>query len=125
MIQKSQFKTWGFKLKNETNGGDGYNWSGRKHDKESIEKMKMNHPFRKTICQYNIENDELIAEYNSSHEAGDKTGLQRSHISKCCKGIKNYNSVGGYYFRYKDSYFSFIRHYGSLGKLRKNYKLRI
>lgn len=103
----SQFKSWGFKLKNETIGGDGCDWTGKKHTKESIHKMKMNHPLRKTICQYNIETDELIKEYNSSYDASNLTGLQRGHITKCCKGIKSYNSVGGYYFRFKDNYFKY------------------
>lgn len=30
----AQFKSWGFKLKNETEGGDGFDWTGRKHKKE-------------------------------------------------------------------------------------------
>ena len=100
----SQFKSWGFKLKNETEGGDGYDWTGRKHRKESVVKMKMNHPLRKEICQYDL-NDNLINEFLSTHEAADKTGLHRTHIGKCCKGTKNYNTVGGYYFRYKDEWF--------------------
>lgn len=103
----SQFKSWGFNLKNETEGGDGYNWIGKKHKKESIHKIKMNHPLRKVICQYNIETNELISEYDSSYDAANLTGLQRGHICKCCKGIKNYNSVGGYYFRFKDNYFKY------------------
>jgi len=104
-----QLKTWGIKLKNGTKGGDGYDWTGRKHSEESVQKMKMNHPLRKTICQYSIETDELIAQFDSSHEAEEKTGLCRSHISRCCKGSNNYNSVGGYYFRYKDNYFPYNR----------------
>lgn len=103
----SQFKTWGFKLKNETDGGDGFDWTGRKHKNESVQKMKNNHPLRKNICQYSIEDDKLIGEYDSSYDASEKTMLQRGHISKCCRGLKNYNSVGGYYFRYKDNYFPY------------------
>ena len=102
-----------------------YYWTGAHHSKESLEKIKMNHPLRKTICQYNIENDKLINEYDSSYEAGDKTGLQRAHIAKCCRGIQNYNSVGGFYFRFKGNYFPFVRQYASLGRLQKKYKLNI
>lgn len=123
----SQFKTWGFKLTNETNGGDGNSkyWTGAKHKKESVEKMKMNHPFRKTICQYNIETDELIAEFNSSHEAQSILKLSRNAICKCCKGKKSYNSVGGFYFRFKDNYFPFVRVNSSIGILKKRYKINI
>ena len=35
-------------------------WTGAHHSEESVEKMKMNHPFRKTICQYSIEDNKLI-----------------------------------------------------------------
>lgn len=100
-------------------------WTGAHHNIESIKKMKMNHPFRKIICQYNIENDELISEYLSSYDASNKTGLSRNHICKCCKGIKSYNSVGGYYFRFKDNYFPFIKQYASIGILKNRYKINI
>lgn len=102
-----QLKQWGYKLKNETEGGDGYDWTGRKHRSDSVMKMKMNHPFRKTILQYEIGTDEVIAEFDSAHDAERVTGIFRRHINKCCKGIKNFNSVGGYYWRYKDNYFPY------------------
>lgn len=41
------------------------------------------------------------------------------------RGIKNYNSVGGYYFRFKDNYFPFVKQYDSLGKLKNKYKINI
>jgi len=100
-------------------------WTGSHHSKESIEKIKMNHPLRKIIYQYNIETNELISKYESIHEASEKTGLQRGHISKCCRGIKSFNSVGGYYFRFEDNYFPFVKQYASMGKLRKNYEIDI
>lgn len=79
-----------------------------KHNPEDLLKMKMNHPMRRTICQYEIGTDKLIAEFDSSHDVERKTGYYRGHVIKCCKGIKNYNSVGGYYWRYKDNYFPLI-----------------
>lgn len=84
-------------------------WKGKKHTKESLQKMKMNHPLRKEICQYDIKTDELINIFLSSYEASEKTKLHRGHISKCCRKIKNYNTVGGYYFRYKGYYFSLVK----------------
>jgi hypothetical protein len=83
-------------------------WTGTHHSKESINKMKMNHPLRKIICQYDINTNKLLNEFDSSHEAEQKLGLCRNHITRCCKGVQNYNSVGGYYFRFKDNYFSYI-----------------
>lgn len=100
-------------------------WTGAHHKEESIRKMKNNHPFRKIICQYRIDTDEMIAEYDSSYDASNLTGLQRGHICKCCRGIKNYNSVGGYYFRFKDNYFPFVKQYASLGRLKNKYKINI
>ena len=84
--------------------------------------MKMNHPFRKVIRQYNIEDDKLISEYDSSHDAERVLGFCRNHITKCCKGIKNFNSVGGFYFRYKDNYFPFVEanYYNSYKIIRMN-----
>lgn len=120
-----QFRQWGIKIKNETKGGDGFNWTGKKHTQESIEKMKMNHPFRKVVCQYDIETNKLLNTYDSLHESSEKTGLDRSHISRCCKGTKNHNSVGGYYFRFKDEFFPFVKQYASLGKLKNKYGINI
>lgn len=185
-----QFKTWGYKLKNRTNGGEGVEyWTGKKlskehilkkvmnnprrkdiceyeigtdklvikytsaieasrktghkpetisnsckgktipgkhgvywrykdnyfpyadrnlkHTDEDLVKMKMNHPLRKTICQYEIGTDELIKEWNSSKEIEKEINLNHSNINKCCKGVENYNSAGGFYWRYKDNYFSY------------------
>lgn len=104
----SQFKTWGYKLKNETEGGDGgRNWLGKKHKESSKELMKMNHPMRKSICQYEIGTDKLIKEFDSSHEIERETSYYRGHVVKCCKGVKNYNGVGEYYWRFKDNYFPY------------------
>lgn len=101
----SQLKAWGIKLKNETVGGDGFSWSGRRHKVESVEKMKMNHPFRREVIQYDLNSGKLINKYDSIHEAAESTGLHRGHISKCCSGKKHYHSVGNYYFRFSDDNF--------------------
>jgi group I intron endonuclease len=103
----AQFKAWGFKLKNMTEGGDGFDWTGRKHAKKSIQKMKRNHPFRKEINQFDIKTNELINSFVSSHEAEEKTGFLRKHIIGCCKNKKSCFTVGGFYFRFKDDYFPY------------------
>lgn len=84
-------------------------WLGKKHKKESVKKMKMNHPFRKVIQQYDINTNELIKEFLSSYDVERELGFCRTHVTRCCKGVKNYNTVGGYYFRYKDNYFPNIK----------------
>lgn len=94
-----QFRQWGFKLTNMTEGGDGYNWTGRKHRKESKLKMKMNHPFRKSIIQLD-KNKNIINYFDSLREAERETGFYRAHISRCCRKIKNYNTVGGFIFEF-------------------------
>jgi len=78
-----------------------------KHTEEDLIKMKINHPFRKIICQYDIGTDRLVGEYLSSHDAERMTGIGRGNITRCCKRIDNYNSVGGYYWRYRDDYFPY------------------
>ncbi len=99
----SKLKSEGIKLKNETIGGDGFDWTGKKHKYESIEKMKMNHPFRKEVIQFDLTTGEILNRFDSIHEASEKTGLFRGHISKCCHG--KYCSVGGFYFRFSDNIF--------------------
>ena len=100
-------------------------WTGAHHSKETIEKLKKNNPLKKSICQYSIEDDKLINEFESGHDAERLIGLSRRHIIKCCKGIRNFNSVGGFYFRFKNNYFPFVKQYASIGILRKKYKLNI
>jgi len=99
----SKLKNDGIKLKNETIGGDGFDWSGRKHKIESIEKMKMNHPFRRSVIQFNI-SGQIINTFNSTYEAAEKTGFYRGHISKSCHGKYLYIN-NKYYFRFADNLF--------------------
>lgn len=78
-----------------------------KHTPEDLLKMKMNYPTRKTICQYEIGTDKLMKEWDSSKEIERETGINHGHVNKCCKGIENYNSAGGYYWRFKNNYFPY------------------
>ena len=84
-------------------------WTGAHHSEETIKKLRTINPLKKSICQYSIEDDKLISEYESGHDVERLTGLARRHIMKCCKGVKNFNSVGGFYFRYKDNYFPLVK----------------
>lgn len=105
-----QFKSWGFNLKNDTKGGPGCEyWIGKKLSDKHKLKTKMNNPLRKIICQYEIGTDKLLGEYLSSGDAQKGTGFRKNHITSCCKGNKSYNTVGGFYWRYKDNYFPFVK----------------
>lgn len=82
----SLFKSWGFDLLNGTDGGDGYDWTGRKHKKSSKIKNKMNSPHRKSVAKFDL-NGNLIKEYHSLREAAKSVNGDRTHISKACRGI--------------------------------------
>lgn len=53
------------------------------------------------ILQFDLD-DNLINEFNSIREASEKTGIDRKSISNCSKGIKSYNTAGGYKFKIKE-----------------------
>jgi hypothetical protein len=99
--------------KNRINTAGGFYWRYKddyfpfvktivKQSEESKLKSKMNNPLRKDILQY-TKNGELVGEYSSSYEAEEKTGIKRGHISKCCRGIKNFNSAGGFIWKFKNN----------------------
>jgi group I intron endonuclease len=46
-------------------------------------------------------NGKFIKEFKSIREASEKTGIDRKSISNCAKGIKSYNTAGGYKFKIK------------------------
>lgn len=55
----------------------------------------------KPIIQLGL-NGEYIAEYYSMNEAKRITGINNSHISRCAKKRKHYNTAGGYKWRFKN-----------------------
>lgn len=93
------FRTWGFDLLNGTNGGDGFDWSGRKHTEESKLKNKINNPLRKSVAQYDLEGN-FICEYLSLRDAGQKTGINKAHISRVCRGTQK--TSGGFKWKFID-----------------------
>lgn len=101
------YRHLGFKLTNSTNGGDGFDWTGRKHTSDTIDKLKLCHPNRKEVIQFSLDN-KVIKIYNSIRECAINTCLNRRHISRCCNNDKN-KTVGGFYFRYIDNYFPCIK----------------
>jgi len=103
----SQFKTWGFKLTNDTDGGEGT--YGRIVSDET--KLKMSNSKKgkipknlnllkksriKTILQYNLDGT-FIKEWESTNKA--KKELKINNIDLVLK--KKRNSAGNYIWRYK------------------------
>lgn len=95
----SLFKSWGFDLLNSTDGGDGYDWSGRKHKKESNLKNKINSPSRKSVAQLDLDGN-IIKKYHSLREAGLNNNINRAHISRVCRGIQK--TSGGFKWKFVD-----------------------
>jgi len=89
----SQFKAWGFELKNFTNGGDG-GWDNKKHTPLSIEKMRNNNPNMKNVVLFDI-NMKPLKKFKSLREASRETGLERFAILRSCK--KNIMAYGCYF----------------------------
>jgi len=95
----SLFSSWGFKLLNMTEGGDGISWVGKKHTEESKIKSKMVSPNRKSVGQYDLQNN-LIREYHSIREAEKELLISRNSISLVCKEKRK--TAGGFIWKYID-----------------------
>lgn len=89
-------------LTNATDGGDGYDWTGRKHEVESVKRMKYNHPKRRIILQFDMKNN-FIQKFDSSKELDKHPIFSRRSVVRCCKD-EVYDYMG-YYFRYSDEFF--------------------
>ena len=69
----------------------------KNHSEDSRRKMSENRP-KRSVCQFSI-NGELIAIHSSTREAERKTGVNHTHIGRCCK--KTQRSAGGFVWKYK------------------------
>ena len=58
-------------------------------------KIMMSNPYRKKVMC--IETTKI---YNSIHEAARTNNLDRKNLSRCCRKIKYYNTVGGYHWEF-------------------------
>lgn len=116
----SYYKDLGLDLTNMTNGGDGCDNKGIKRTKSAIEKMKLCHPLRRELIQFDLNNN-IINIFNSTHESSEKTGFPRSSISRCCSG--KYIQANGYYFRYMDNYFPCSKAIGEVDHILMNNKI--
>jgi len=86
----------GKKLTNIEDGGVlPPNWAGKTHTKES--KKKMSDKRKKPVWQLEM-NGRFVKKFASQQEASRATGIDDSHIAKCCK--KKLKSTGGFKWRY-------------------------
>ena len=110
----SLFKSWGFILLNMTEGGDsGYMNKGRINSKETTMKKIINNPNRKSVGQYDLENN-LIKEFHSVREAEKELNIIRQSISKVCSGKRK--TAGGFIWKYIDR----INNFGILEQKKVN-----
>lgn len=77
---------------------------GRKMSKEAIEKPA--NAKKKPIVQL-TKQYEFVNEFPSGLDAEQQTGINRSHISSCCKKIRK--STGGYIWMFKDDYDTYLQ----------------
>jgi hypothetical protein len=67
---------------------------------ERIVEKNINHPGKsKWVIKLNKDN-EILHFYPSTMQAERETGINHSHIMKCCLGKKNYKTAGGYIWKY-------------------------
>lgn len=85
-------------LVNMTDGGDGVLGSTMPEASKKLMIDKISIP----VMQYDIKGS-FIKEWRSISEAGKTLNINISAITKCCKGVKNRKSVGGFVWRYKDT----------------------
>lgn len=95
---------WGRHLTEEQKRKISEGMKGEKHpmygkhcDDEIKDKIRLRH--NKAVVQYTKEG-EFVAEYESMLIAKEKTGINNSHISACCRGKRK--SAGGFKWTYKN-----------------------
>jgi group I intron endonuclease len=93
--------------------GESHPMFGKKHSEETIKKLKEHREkkisnkllkevcqkFNKSVLMFDL-NMNFIEEFNSVKECSQKTGINESIISKCCRG--DIKSPTRYFFKYKD-----------------------
>jgi group I intron endonuclease len=67
---------------------------GKCHSEETKNKIQSKQKCKQVIC---VETGKI---YCSIREAARQTGFSQSHISKCCRGIKGYETVGKLHWRF-------------------------
>ena len=65
-----------------------------------IERKKGINPRSKIVIQLNKDTNKEMNRYNSITEASKKSGIERTNIDKCCKGINK--TAGGFFWKFED-----------------------
>lgn len=104
----NEYRKNGYNLTNLSNGGEvGVDWTGRKHTKESIEKIsKSKDKYKKPVVEYDLSGN-IIGEYESLIKASELTGCHIYLISNCCYK-KSYYTVSNRTFRFKGDIFDYV-----------------
>lgn len=79
------------------NNVDNLEWSTPSENIKHSFRTGLKKPTRKQVYQYDLNNN-LIAIYNSTKEAGEKSGILKGSIAKCCR--KELKTSGGYKWEY-------------------------
>jgi hypothetical protein len=78
--------------------GSGNSFFGKSHTPELQEFLRNIAP-KKKVIMLSLD-DEKLNEFNSIREAANKTKINRKGISGCCNNLKNYNTAGGYKWKF-------------------------
>ena len=111
----SQFKCWGFKLKNQTDGGDGVDWTGKKHKESTKELLRTGNKNIKSVVLFDSEMNPL-KKFISVREAERITGVKRQLLKFSCKGR---GKAAGCYFKFSDIIFNENENWIEFLKFRK------
>lgn len=99
--QKISAASKGRKLSEETKAKISANRKGKgtqKRSAETIAKMKAAHAGgSEKVAVICIESGEI---YDCINDAARGTGINKKQISNCCRGMKHYNTAGGYHWKY-------------------------
>lgn len=66
-----------------------------------VKTLIANERLLKPVCCFS-KDGELLQIFKSVKEASEITGANKSSISQCCKGKPNYNTAGGYVWKYHE-----------------------
>lgn len=86
------------------NRAENLEWCSRKYNMNygsAKHRSKMNNPNRRDVEQY-TRDGVFVMRYHSSMDAHRETGIDNSAITKCCLKRKNFNTAGGYLWRYAE-----------------------
>lgn len=76
-------------------------WKDNKQKEYNNRLQGLNNKHNRSVLQFDLEGN-FIKEYYSIMQAERETGVLNAHIGKVCKNKPNYNTAGGYFWKYND-----------------------